>query len=333
LIKDKPMNMLSRRAVILFAIALSVSCALAQTDSDYDALVQKGKAQLQAGSADGARSSAEEAIKMNASRWEGYALAGGALMNLKRYEEAADKLSEAIKRAPEAKQPGLRDLRRQCLLAESGAVPAPGSAGAVPATGQAEIVLWKTIENSTKEEDFQSYLNQFPQGAFTSLARSHIADIERAKVEQRARFGDLPNSVWMGQAISRTGKASENNTVVVIFLPDGKVRWRGYYDDKEDRPKLERVKSDIASLTMEDFIGRYRTQLRNEGTFAFENGAVHAKFVSDYDLHCQLTFEAQSNQNSITGATTFVGDGTKEARRCEKWPAFDWKLERVLIRQ
>jgi hypothetical protein len=35
--------------------------------------------------------SGEAAIKMNADRWEGYALAGGALMNLKRYEEAAER--------------------------------------------------------------------------------------------------------------------------------------------------------------------------------------------------------------------------------------------------
>ena len=45
---------------------------------------------------------------------------GSALMNLKRYEDAADALSKAIDRAPESKQPALRDMRRRSLLAESG---------------------------------------------------------------------------------------------------------------------------------------------------------------------------------------------------------------------
>ena len=49
-------------------------------------------------------------------------------MNLKRYEEAADQLSQAIQHAPDSKQPGLRDLRKQCLLAESGVAPAAPAA-------------------------------------------------------------------------------------------------------------------------------------------------------------------------------------------------------------
>src|SRR5580700_7983317 len=158
-----------RRAFRLLAIfTLFVSAPLAQTTSDYDILVQKGKAQLQAGTADLALASGEEAIKINADRWEGYALAGGALMNLKRYEEGADRLSQAISRAPEAKQAALRDLRRQCLLAESGSSPAPKEAP--PTMTQAEIVLWKSIENSTSPADFQAYLDQYPHGAFVVLA-------------------------------------------------------------------------------------------------------------------------------------------------------------------
>ena len=160
-----------------------VSSGLAQTVSDYDAIVQKGKAQLQAGSADLALASAEEAIKQNSERWEGYALAGGALMNFKRYEEAADKLSKAIERAPEAKQTALRDLRRQCLLAESGLSPSPKESAPAAATKQAEIVLWKSIENSTNPADFQSYLDQYPQGAFVVLAQRHL-DEAKAKIEQ-----------------------------------------------------------------------------------------------------------------------------------------------------
>jgi tetratricopeptide (TPR) repeat protein len=176
------MDQMIRRTLRLLAIlTLFVSAAVAQTTSDYNTLVQKGKTQLQAGTADLALASGEEAIKMNADRWEGYALAGGALMNLKRYEGAADKFSKAIEKAPEAKQAALRDLRRQCLVAESGASPA-AKESAPATTSQAEIVLWKSIEKSSSAADFQAYVDQYPHGAFVVLAQRHLADA-RAQAE------------------------------------------------------------------------------------------------------------------------------------------------------
>lgn len=94
---------------------------VAQTVSNYDTLVRQGNIRLQTGENESALSAAQSAIKISADRWEAYAVAGGALMNLKRYEEAADQFGHAIDHAPEPKQAGLRDLRKQCLLAEAGA--------------------------------------------------------------------------------------------------------------------------------------------------------------------------------------------------------------------
>jgi tetratricopeptide (TPR) repeat protein len=164
--------------------------ALGQTTFDYDELVQRGKTQLQAGTADLALATGEAATKMNPDRWEGYALAGGALMNLKRFEEAADKLSEAIKRAPEAKQPALRDLRRQCLLAESGA-PSARKEAAQPTTSQAEIVLWKTIENSNNPNDFDAYLKQYPNGAFAPLATARLREPTWVRIQNSKNPDDF----------------------------------------------------------------------------------------------------------------------------------------------
>jgi tetratricopeptide (TPR) repeat protein len=192
--------MIRRTLRLLAILTLFVSAAVAQTTSDYNTLVQKGKTQLQAGTADLALASGEEAIKMNADRWEGYALGGGALMNLKRYEEAADKLSEAIKRAPEAKQAALRDLRRQCLVAESGASPA-AKESAPAMTSQAEIVLWKSIENSTNPADFQSYLDQYPHGAFVVLAQRHLKDVQEQAEQQRQLQRELAQELAMDKTV------------------------------------------------------------------------------------------------------------------------------------
>jgi len=159
----------------------------AQTASGYDALVHQGNAQLQAHNNDLALATANSAIKEAPDRWEAYALAGGALMNLKRYEEAADRFSKAIEPAPESKQAGLRDLRRQCLLAESGPAPADERGIAPATTSQAEIVLWKTIENSSNPDDFEAYLRQYPSGAFAGLARDRLEKANTLRQMQEAR--------------------------------------------------------------------------------------------------------------------------------------------------
>lgn len=103
---------------LMLALIAFTSYSRAQTISSYDALIQQGNTQLKAGNADQALSVGQSAVKIDADRWEGYTLIGGALMKLKRNEEGADALSKAIDRAPEDKQHPLRDLRRQCLASE-----------------------------------------------------------------------------------------------------------------------------------------------------------------------------------------------------------------------
>jgi tetratricopeptide (TPR) repeat protein len=106
--------------VIVLLGWLACNACFAQTTANYDGLVRQGNTQLQSGNNDAALTSANAAIRANADRWEAYAVAGGALMNLKRYEEATDQFGHAIDHAPEAKQAGLRDLRRKCLVLEAG---------------------------------------------------------------------------------------------------------------------------------------------------------------------------------------------------------------------
>jgi tetratricopeptide (TPR) repeat protein len=184
------------RFVALFLALGAAACLVeAQNAPSYDALIQQGKIQLQSGTNDLALASAEQAIKSDATRWEGYALAGGALMNLKRYDEAITKLSHAIERAPQDKQSGLQELRRQCFAAESRAAPAsptatnPGTTEAT--TTQAEIVLWKSIENSTNREDFQNYLSEYANGAFMMMARARLEKLTRVDDDAQAALNGI----------------------------------------------------------------------------------------------------------------------------------------------
>jgi hypothetical protein len=198
-----------KRTVIKAALVFSLVSTLARAQSGYDALVQKGNTQLQAGNTSEALETGQQATKLAPERWQAYALMGGALMNLKRYEEAADNLSKAIDKAPASKQSALRDLRKQCALAEAGVAAStsaaselsPAPPASVPTQGppvpsftsatttQAEVVLWKTIENSNSPSDFQTYLGQYPNGAFVGLAHTHLEQLEtkeKALREQQA---------------------------------------------------------------------------------------------------------------------------------------------------
>lgn len=146
--------------VTALSICLGSATAAGQIATDYEALVQQGRTQLQAGNNDAALASANSAIKLNAERWEAYAVAGGALMNLKRYENATDQFGHAIDKAPEAKQDALRDLRKQCLLAEAetpsgpGATPTPsGSISVSGSPSYADTVRW--IQEHIKEAGVQ----------------------------------------------------------------------------------------------------------------------------------------------------------------------------------
>jgi tetratricopeptide (TPR) repeat protein len=200
MMKDRP-ELKKRLTCALLATALLIGClstSIAQVTGRYETIVQSGKGQLQAGDAGQALASGEKAIKLNPGRWEAYALAGGALMNLKRYEDAADRFSKAIDLAPETKQSGLRELRKQCALAEAG-VAAPKSPATTPnepnqvpvspPATQAEVVLWKSIENGSNQSDFEGYLRQYPNGTFATLAQGRLDQLqadEKRRQEQQA---------------------------------------------------------------------------------------------------------------------------------------------------
>lgn len=142
-------SMISLRTPFTWAplLLLFAAMSLAQT-GDVDAQLRAGESALQQGKAEAALAAGDAAVRMAPERWDGYALSGRALSALRRYEPAADALSEAIRRAPQAQQAQLRELRRECLVAESDsregpAAPAPSSAasaaGGVPAAAPAGI--------------------------------------------------------------------------------------------------------------------------------------------------------------------------------------------------
>jgi tetratricopeptide (TPR) repeat protein len=182
---------------LALALMAGASNSSARSAPGYDALITRGNSLLQAGNDDQALNSGEAAIGMKADRWEGYALAGSALMHLKRYEDAADALSKAIERAPESQQHALRDLRRQCLLAESGypavASPSLPSNSSVPPSNTSVLPPNTSVPSSNTSvpppnTSVPPSNTSVPATTSQAEAPSHLADTEEQQVNERKRL-------------------------------------------------------------------------------------------------------------------------------------------------
>lgn len=57
----------------------------------------------------------------------------------------------------------------------------PGTAPSTPPTPDQESLFWQSIKDSRNLADYKAYLDRWPTGAFASLARLRIAEIEKAR--------------------------------------------------------------------------------------------------------------------------------------------------------
>jgi hypothetical protein len=267
-------------------MGLCFSVGIAQAQTAYDTLLTQGREQLQAGASDKALASGQEAIKADPARWEAYALAGGALMGLKRYDEAIDDLSKAIDHAPTEKQAGLRELRKQCFQAESGVSAAPTATAPSATATQAEIVLWKTIESSGNTADFQSYLAAYPNGSFTVLAKRHLEELQQQAMAASAAkdHDELIHGTWQDPSSGLMwAKKDEGPYLNWQQATDycKSSRLAGFTDWR--LPTVKELKT-IASMEKEDG----RMHVRKEIAI-FEDGFEWSSDVSLFTLHKGLS--------------------------------------------
>ena len=74
-----------------------------------------------------------------------------------------------------ARSTGYLDGSQVETLRGRGGSPPPAAAGAAATdAGGVEVVFWQSIVNSTNPADFEAYLEQFPNGVFSTLARNRL---------------------------------------------------------------------------------------------------------------------------------------------------------------
>ncbi len=209
------------------AYALLPQEALSQ-NINYDQLVAQAQTDLKAGNAAQALTESQEAIAAAPSRWEAYVVAGGALQVEHQYDSAADDFTKALEYAPEAKKAAVRGLLEKCIRAQDAAqaTPAPASTASTPpaqpaletSVTQAEVVLWKTIQDSTSPSDFQAYLQQYPNGAFVALARQRLEQTQAARQKPEEQLSKF-SGTWRGAEHNFDGSVRVIECVEISVVP------------------------------------------------------------------------------------------------------------------
>jgi len=179
----------SMRLVVLLASLCSGVGVVAQTRAQsptYNDLIAKARTLLADRKPQEAIEQSEAAIKLDDKRWEAYVTAASGYSAQKLYDDAIGMLQMALPRAPTERKQLVRDAITEARqLSSGGAVANAGGGGPQPSGGssagsptQAEVVLWKTIENSTRVEDFRGYIERYPNGTYASVAASRIARLD-----------------------------------------------------------------------------------------------------------------------------------------------------------
>jgi hypothetical protein len=167
-----------------------------QTGS-YDDLLTQAKSALTAKNYKEAVMNSQKAISMDDRRWEAYAIAANAYSGQRLYDDAIGMLQMALSRAPEERKQLVRDALQEVRKQQ---MAGPSSSPSSQAPTQAEIVLWKSIENSARSDDFAAYLQRYPDGTYASLARTRIDAIQRDTADRiAAQRKQLAGSRWTGR--------------------------------------------------------------------------------------------------------------------------------------
>jgi hypothetical protein len=173
--------MFANRGTCLLLAVLSLCHA---QPSSYDDAVARARALITGKKLAEAVTVSEQAIALDEKRWEAYVTAAAAYSAQQLYDDAIGMLQMALGRVPQEKKQQIRDAiseaRRQINtprdVSQRPTVPFGPPAAPAPPT-QAEIVLWKSIENSTQSGDYQAYLDAYPNGTYAAIARRRLEQV------------------------------------------------------------------------------------------------------------------------------------------------------------
>jgi hypothetical protein len=92
------------------------------------------------------------------------------------------------------------------------------AAPATPANPQMELALWDAVKQSSNPDEYRAYLERFPTGTFSELARSRVAALSQPKPSGASASGSA--------SVAAEAKTAEANRATEDALGLDAVAWR-----------------------------------------------------------------------------------------------------------
>lgn len=143
--------------------------------------------------------------------------------------------------------------------------PLEGASKALPVIGNAaDIAYWETIKQSSFANDFKSYLKDFPQGTFVSLAQNRIAEFASAREATGRTFAERA-TMRVGE-VTPAFKASSlaQKTLDNASITQGTMSVLYFFDTKRCKDCVETLKK----------LREMSEQFRNEGLLVIAFGKM-----------------------------------------------------------
>lgn len=241
--------------------------------------------------------------------------------------------------------------------------PPPGAAGATD-TAAIELAYWNSIANSANSADFESYLTQYPQGKFASLARNRLQEIKGRQTPARAdsraaNEGGAPAAApapafapsrpqvaaarpgggvfGSGSSFKFSDHEGENAIKAAEFLSIScrdairNKRVRIQLDDRSGGGSVVRqsLENKLRTVGVKIAAGKQAADLIVRGVIEGSQGINRTLGINEVDLTADFTL-LLSNGNAVAAASasggSFAGNNTKQAIRS----LWDEKSEEVV---
>lgn len=172
-------------------------------------------------------------------------------------------------------------------------IPLDGASFSTPAIGNAaDLAYWETIKSSTFTNDFKSYLKDFPQGIFVSLAQNRIAEFGAARSELASRAAaPEPATLRVGETIPAFKVTSLNKAALSSeAIADNAMAVLYFFDDSK------RCKGCADTLTnLRDLADKYR----NDGVVVLAFGKLPATALEKLPVQASANFHLISADDAL----------------------------------
>src|SRR5581483_2386886 len=105
--------------------------------------------------------------------------------------KSPDDFEAYLAQYPKGDFASLAKIRLRALGAHASALPAP-EANAAPQVDPIEQMFWESVKDSTAVDDYQLYLQKYPNGAYASLAQDKLKQLQQAVASSQPRSTNAP---------------------------------------------------------------------------------------------------------------------------------------------